>query len=134
MTEQTKQRTFRKLMIAYSIFEMLFCSGPIFGWASLAYILKKENYFGEYCEVQIQQNSSSINRNAVCREQENRLNIAYTVGFITVGLVSFPVGYLLDTFGPKITRYASRYGKIKITHKLSLISAINVKMPCFYPV
>ena len=95
-------------MIAYSIFEMLLCSGPIFGWASLAYILKKENYFADVCTLSSNQNSSSINGDTFCRAQENKLNIAYTVGFLTVGLVSLPVGYLLDTFGPKVTRYASR--------------------------
>lgn len=95
-------------MFAYSIFELLFCSGPIFGWASLAYILKKENYFAESCNKYGQHNTTRIHTETVCSEQDNSLNVAYTVGFLTVGLVSFPVGYLLDTCGPKIARYASR--------------------------
>ena len=109
MTKQSGQKTFRKIMIGYSIFEMLLCSGPIFGWASLAYILKKENYFADFCaKIPNHQNSSSISGSNICRQQENSLNIAYTVGFLTVGLASFPVGYLLDISGPKVARYTSR--------------------------
>eukprot|EP00795_Rhopilema_esculentum_P014122 gene14122-5116_t len=86
---------------------MLFCSGPIFGWASLAYVLKKEDYFSELCLHPRGENSSAINSQDLCSTQENSLNIAYMVGFITVGLVSFPVGYLLDICGPKKARYIS---------------------------
>ena len=86
---------------------MVFCSGPIFGWASLAYILKKKNYFSDSCFLQ---NNTTLATEELmsCSEQENSLNVAYTVGFITVGLVSFPVGYMLDKCGPKIARYVSR--------------------------
>lgn len=105
----SKSRHFEKLMFAYSFFELMFCSGPIFGWASLAYVLKMENYFSESCTGDSKHNISSIVTNSLCPDQENRLNIAYTVGFLTVGLASFPVGCLLDICGPKIARYTSRW-------------------------
>ncbi|XP_065052572.1 large neutral amino acids transporter small subunit 3-like isoform X3 [Rhopilema esculentum] len=107
MLRKTESRAFRKVMFSYSVFEMLFCSGPIFGWASLAYVLKKEDYFSELCLHPRGENSSAINSQDLCSTQENSLNIAYMVGFITVGLVSFPVGYLLDICGPKKARYIS---------------------------
>lgn len=109
MTKIATKRCYRTLMLTYSIFEMVFCSGPIFGWASLAYILKKKNYFNDSCFQQHNNNTLITGELTSCPEQENSLNVAYTVGFITVGLVSFPVGYMLDKCGPKIARYVSRY-------------------------
>ncbi|XP_065052571.1 large neutral amino acids transporter small subunit 4-like isoform X2 [Rhopilema esculentum] len=65
------------------------------------------NWSHELCLHPRGENSSAINSQDLCSTQENSLNIAYMVGFITVGLVSFPVGYLLDICGPKKARYIS---------------------------
>ncbi len=99
-----KSKNYKTILLLYSIVEMILCSGLIFGWASLAYILKKEKYFDEFCAYPAISNSSATVDMVYCSSQEDRLNMAYTVAFVTVGVISFPVGSLLDSFGPKVSR------------------------------
>ena len=98
----------KALLLAYSVLEMLFCAGPIFGWASLAYVLKKERYFTAHCPFKLPSNGSDNELFTQCSSQEQQLNIVYTTAFVSVGLISFPAGYMLDLYGPRTSRFASR--------------------------
>eukprot|EP00794_Sanderia_malayensis_P002981 gene2981-3436_t len=114
--ELVKVKHYQSLLLCYSIFELMLCAGPIFGWASLAFVLKKEEYFTDDCPLlgAAQSNltsSSSTSSKAgslvMCGVQEEKLSIGYTVGFLTAGIMSLPAGSILDSFGPRVSRILS---------------------------
>uniref|UniRef100_H2YBX7 Major facilitator superfamily (MFS) profile domain-containing protein n=1 Tax=Ciona savignyi TaxID=51511 RepID=H2YBX7_CIOSA len=97
--------------------ECIVFGGVIFGWPSLEYVLKRENYFSYLCN----NNSTGTSQNATlqnmdltvinenstitqCDKSREMLNLVFTVA-LAVAQLSLPLGgFILDKYGTWIQR------------------------------
>ncbi|CCF56627.1 hypothetical protein KAFR_0B03300 [Kazachstania africana CBS 2517] len=74
------------------------CSaGIIFGFAAFKVVLIEEGVYSEYCSAS--QNNSF---QEPCIEQDLRLNFMFAVSAGITNVMAFPVGYILDNYGPRV--------------------------------
>lgn len=69
----------------------------IFGFAAVKPVLIKEGVYRHLCS-----NQENSQRVPVCYGQELRLNLMFTVAAVAANVSAFPVGTILDTYGPRI--------------------------------
>ena len=97
------------LSSATAFLEILLFGGIIFGFPSLQYILEKERYFENLCnlnarhEISVTNNASNFTR-TTCGEQEANFNLVFTLGSSSLFIATFLWGYLIDRFGTRIFR------------------------------
>uniref|UniRef100_UPI00398F33EF equilibrative nucleobase transporter 1-like n=1 Tax=Pristiophorus japonicus TaxID=55135 RepID=UPI00398F33EF len=94
----------RYLTFATGLFECISFTGVIFGWASLIFVLKKEEYFSDLC-VPLHNSSDPGARNGTmdCDRQDERFTLIFTLASCTISFVAFPSGLLFDHFGTMVT-------------------------------
>uniref|UniRef100_UPI00398E679B equilibrative nucleobase transporter 1-like n=1 Tax=Pristiophorus japonicus TaxID=55135 RepID=UPI00398E679B len=94
----------RYLTFATGLFECISFTGVIFGWASLVFVLKKEEYFSDLC-VPLHNSSDPGARNGTmdCDWQDERFTLIFTLASCTINFVAFPSGLLFDHFGTMVT-------------------------------
>ena len=104
---------------------MLLFGGTIFGWYSLVYVLKKDGIFSQLCretntshylnnKSEYPANGSMLHTETVgCAEQDSMLASVYTVTSAVFGIISFPMGWIFDMLGLRITRLGARYERYK---------------------
>uniref|UniRef100_UPI00398E5387 equilibrative nucleobase transporter 1-like n=1 Tax=Pristiophorus japonicus TaxID=55135 RepID=UPI00398E5387 len=94
----------RYLTFATGLFECISFTGVIFGWASLVFVLKKEEYFSDLC-VPLHNSSDPGVRNGTmdCDRQDERFTLIFTLASCTISFVAFPSGLLFDHFGTMVT-------------------------------
>uniref|UniRef100_UPI00398E818F equilibrative nucleobase transporter 1-like n=1 Tax=Pristiophorus japonicus TaxID=55135 RepID=UPI00398E818F len=94
----------RYLTFATGLFECISFTGVIFGWASLIFVLKKEEYFSDLC-VPLHNSSDPGARNGTmdCDRQDERFALIFTLASCTISFVAFPSGLLFDHFGTMVT-------------------------------
>jgi len=93
------------LSVTTGVVEVLLYGGLIFGWNSLSYILRKENFFTASCSTDsniIDNNNSSTE--AICVGQEESMVGVYTAAIFALNFCSLPIGASLDRLGIFITR------------------------------
>lgn len=93
---------YRYFVLLWSVVESLLLSAIIYGWASLIVVLKKESFFRDLCDSK-EKNSTILG----CVEQDERLNLVFTVGVFTFSSSGVIAGPFLDYFGPRKTRFLS---------------------------
>lgn len=79
----------------------LLSAGIIFGFAAFKIILIAENVYSDVCpqlSIDIANNNNYIVR---CPEQDMKLNYMFTLGAGFTNVMALPVGYILDSRGPK---------------------------------
>ncbi|KAG7282543.1 hypothetical protein CRUP_001118, partial [Coryphaenoides rupestris] len=99
----------RWLTLASSFLESLCCSGLVFGWASLVFVLKKDGYFADHCvNVTLNDNATTTTtttgRTTDCRGQDQQLSMVLSIAAFTTNILRFPFGYVFDRFGTTVTR------------------------------
>ena len=110
-------RKFKLVLFIYFVFELLFASAPLFGWASLAYILRAENYYQYLCtEAEgFSRNCSAVmnktcaeptRKSFPCPQQEQKLNGVYVIVVLTT-MTSVPAGLTTEYYGPRVCRMIS---------------------------
>lgn len=86
----------RIIQIICAIIWCLLAAGPVFGFAALKPILVSEGVYKEKCEV-------GGTEGNVCTDQDLALNFLFTVACMVTNVCALPVGWILDSYGPKIT-------------------------------
>ncbi|KAG7275763.1 hypothetical protein CRUP_009866 [Coryphaenoides rupestris] len=87
------------LTLVTGLVECLCFAGAVFGWASLAFVLKSEGYFSSMCV-----NGTEVNGTQVldCSGQDEQLSLVFTIASFMNNFMTLPSGFLFDFLGTTI--------------------------------
>lgn len=94
MTASTPKRL---LQVACSIAWCLLSAGIVFGFAAIKPVLIAQGVYLDRCDIAADDNQIP------CSEQDLALNLLFTVACMVTNISALPVGYVLDSYGPKVT-------------------------------
>uniref|UniRef100_A0A8C1CAT8 Solute carrier family 43 member 1a n=2 Tax=Cyprinus carpio TaxID=7962 RepID=A0A8C1CAT8_CYPCA len=88
-------------MAVTAVLENLSCSAVLLGWGSLLIITKRKPIQENKTEIV---NASEPDDWLSCVEQEEMLNLGFTIGSFLLSAATLPLGILMDRFGPRPLR------------------------------
>ncbi|KAJ5949966.1 Major facilitator superfamily domain general substrate transporter [Penicillium verhagenii] len=87
----------RIAQVIFTVFACWVASGIVFGFAALKPVLVEEGVYHDQCTED--ELSEGID---LCKQQDLRLNLFFTIASITANVSALPVGTILDRYGSRV--------------------------------
>eukprot|EP00066_Takifugu_rubripes_P005941 XP_003970377.1 PREDICTED: solute carrier family 43 member 3-like [Takifugu rubripes] len=94
----------RCLTFVTGLVECLCFAGAVFGWASLVFVLKSENYFSSLCVNTTESNGTQV---LDCSHQDEQFSLVFTTASFMNNFMTLLSGFLFDHFGTMVTRFCA---------------------------
>ncbi|XP_011947729.1 PREDICTED: LOW QUALITY PROTEIN: solute carrier family 43 member 3 [Cercocebus atys] len=85
------------------LLECLGFAGVLFGWPSLVFVFKNEDYFKELCGQDAGPIGNATGQ-ADCKAQDERFSLIFTLASFMNNFMTFPTGYIFDRFKTTVAR------------------------------
>ena len=96
------------LALSWGYVEMVLFAGTIDGWPSLVHVLSEEGVYSHVCTSPANITNGTDGPHPTCSDQQNILNLVYTLTVVTFHNLAFPLGWLFDKIGLWASRTHAR--------------------------